>query len=377
MHSRIYAIIRKETREIIRDPVYLGLAFAVPILLMLLLGYGLSMDVKNIPVLFYDLDRSADSREYMHSFTNSEYFRFAGLAKDYEDAEHAIRSGNIRVVIVIPPDFSRMLNKGRPAQVQFLLDGSFPMRAEIVKGYVSAINAQFNMRMVTQYLSLKGQSGNVIFPVSVEGRTWYNPSLESKNFIIPGLLVITLMFYPALLAALVVVREKESGTIFNLYCSPVSTPAIVFGKAVPYICLAFIDYLVIFFMSVFLFHVRFTGSFLLLSAGALLYIACTIGLGILISVISRTQIAAMLITFLGTMIPSFLFSGFMASITSQEITGQIISRFIPATYFMGMVRGIYLKGLGFNYYLWDLATLGLYASIIYTIAILSFRKRIG
>ncbi|GAB4419464.1 MAG: hypothetical protein OHK0032_15340 [Thermodesulfovibrionales bacterium] len=144
MHSRIYAIIRKEAREIIRDPVYLGLAFAVPILLMLLLGYGLSMDVKNIPVLFYDLDRSIASREYMHSFTNSEYFQFAGLAKDYKEAEHAIRSGNIRVVIVIPPDFSRRLNDGRPSQVQFLLDGSFPNCSYICLYYVQSRNCYCN-----------------------------------------------------------------------------------------------------------------------------------------------------------------------------------------------------------------------------------------
>ncbi|HEC99385.1 MAG TPA: ABC transporter permease [Proteobacteria bacterium] len=377
MHNRIYAIIRRETRELLRDPVYLGLAFIVPLALKLLFGYGLTMDVKNIPVLFYDLDRSSLSREYMNSFTNSEYFRNVGLAKDYKEIDHVIRSGKIRVVVVIPSDFSRRLHEGRPAQVQFLADGSFPMRAEVVKGYVAAINAQFNQGMVSRYLSLKGQTAAAVFPTSVEGRAWYNPSLESKNFIIPGLLVITLMFYPALLAALVVVREKESGTIYNLYCSPVRPWEVVAGKAIPYIGVAFINYILIFLMSVILFKVRFTGSFILLSVGALLYIACTIGIGLFISVISRTQIAAMLITFLGTMIPAFLFSGFMAPITSQDITGQIVSRFIPATYFMGMVKGIYLKGLGFGYYAWDLLTLTIYAAVVYSVAILSFRKKVG
>lgn len=377
MHNRVYAIIRRETRELLRDPVYLGLAFIVPLALMLLFGYGLTMDVKNIPVLFYDLDRSSLSREYMNSFTNSEYFRNVGLAKDYKEIDHVIRSGKVRVVAVIPPDFSRRLHEGRPAQVQFLVDGSFPMRAEVVKGYVAAINAQFNQGMVSKYLSLKGQTAAAVFPISVEGRAWYNPSLESKNFIIPGLLVITLMFYPALLSALVVVREKESGTIYNLYCSPVRPWEVVAGKAIPYIGVAFINYILIFLMSVILFKVRFTGSFILLSVGALLYIACTIGIGLFISVISRTQIAAMLITFLGTMIPAFLFSGFMAPITSQDITGQIVSRFIPATYFMGMVRGIYLKGLGFSYYAWDLLTLTIYATIVYSISILPFKKRVG
>lgn len=377
MHSRIYAIIRKETRELIRDPVYLSLVFIVPIALTLLFGYGLIIDVKNIPMLFYDLDRSAVSREYMHSFTNSEYFRFVGLAKNYKEVDHVIRSGDIRVVVVIPPDFSRRLNEGRPAQVQFLVDGSFPWRAEVIKGYVSVINFLFNQKMVTEYLSRKGQAEVVAFPISVEGRAWYNPSLESKNFIIPGLLVTTLMFFPALLSALIVVREKESGNIFNLYCSPVKPWEVVAGKAIPYIAVAFINYILIFLMSIMLFKVRFIGSFTLLSVSALLYIACTIGIGLCISILSRTQVAAMIITFLITVVPAFLYSGFLSPITSQETAGQIVSRFIPATYFMGMVRGIYLKGMGFTYYAWELIALTLYATIVYTIAILSFKKRTG
>ncbi|MBT9139301.1 MAG: Ribosome-associated ATPase [Syntrophomonadaceae bacterium] len=328
-------------------------------------------------MLFYDLDRSAVSREYMHSFTNSEYFRFVGLAKNYKEVDHVIRSGKVRVVVVIPPDFSRRLNEGRPAQVQFLVDGSFPWRAEVVKGYVSVINFLFNQKMVTEYFSEKGQAEVVAFPISVEGRAWYNPALESKNFIIPGLLVTTLMFFPALLAALVVVREKESGTIFNLYCSPARPWEVVAGKAVPYITVAFISYIIIFLMSVMLFKVRFTGNFFVLTLGAIPYISCTIGIGLFVSIISRTQVAAMIITFLITVVPAFLYSGFLSPITSQDMTGQIVSRFIPATYFMGMVRGVYLKGLGVNYYVWDVATLMLYAAIVYTIAIASFKKRIG
>lgn len=377
MHSRTYAIIRKETRELIRDPIYVGLVFMLPIALMLLFGYGLTMDVKNVPVLFYDLDRSSLSREYMHSFTNSEYFRFVGLAKNYKEVDHVIRSGEVRVVVVIPPDFSRKLHEGKPAQVQFLVDGSFPMRAEVVRGYVSAINTQFNQGMVSDYISLKGQTAITVFPVSVEGRAWYNPALESKNFIIPGLIVVTIMFYSTLLSTLVVVREKESGTIYNLYCSSVRPWEVVTGKAIPYIGIVFIDYLILFLMTILLFSIRFIGNFALLSAGTLLYITCTIGIGLLISIIFRTQVAAMLVAFLGTMVPAFLYSGFISPLTSLSITGQIVSHLIPATYFMGMVRGVYLKGLGFTYYAWDMVTLAIYAAVVYGIAILSFRKKVG
>jgi len=377
MFSRVLSIIRKEIRELLRDPVYMGLAFVVPLSLKLLFGYGLIMDVKNIPITFYNQDRSSLSREYRNAFTNSEYFKLFSLAKDRHEVDYLIRSGTVRVVVDIPPDFSQRLRAGIPVPVQVLVDGSFPMRAEVVKGYVAAIDALFNQRLVSDYLASRGQAAATVFPISVEGRAWYNPSLESKNFIIPGLLVITLMFYPALLAALVVVREKEAGTIFNLYCSPVRPWEIVAGKAVPYIGVAFINYILIFLMSIGLFQVRFIGSFLLLSAGALLYIACTVGIGLFISILARTQIAAMLITFLTTMIPAFLFSGFIAPITSQDLTGQIVSRFIPATYFMGMVRGIYLKGMGLSFYAWDLATLAIYAAVVYGAAIKSIKKRIG
>ncbi len=377
MYSRLYAIVRKETREILRDPVYLGLAFVVPLALQLLFGYGLTMDVKNLPVLFHDQDRSALSREYRNAFLNSEYFRLIGLAENPREIDYMLRSGKARVIIEIPPDFSRRLYEGRPAPVQIVVDGSFPSRAEVIKGYVAAINAQFSEKMVSSYLALKGQPVTTFFPTSVEGRAWYNPSLESKNFVIPGLLVTTLMFYPALLAALVVVREKESGTIFNLYCSPARPWEVVVAKATPYIGVAFINYVIVFLMSVILFDVRFIGSFALLTTGAFLYITCTIGVGLCVSIISRTQIAAMLIVFLTTMIPAFLFSGFFTPITSQEITGQIISRLVPASYFMGMARGVYLKGLGFSYYLWDLATLTLYAAVVYSLAISLFKKKVG
>jgi ABC-2 type transport system permease protein len=365
-------------KEIFSDPVFIALAFIVPLAVTFLFGYGLSLDVKNMPVVFLDQDSSPLSRDYIYSFTNSEYFRLAGLSKDMADLDSKMRSGKARVGIVIPPDFSRKLYKGHSTEVQVLVDGSFPMRAMTAQGYVSAVDAQFNQKMVSQYLSRAGgQSVAGVYPIAVEGRAWYNPSLESKNFMIPGLLVLTLIMYPPMLVVLAIVREKELGTIFNLYCSPVRRWEVVFGKAIPYIAIVFINYLMIFTLSVLLFKVRFTGSFLLLSAGALLYIASTVGLGLCISVLSRSQIAAMLLSFIVIMLPSFMFSGFMAPITSMDATGQFISRFIPASYFMGMVRGIYLKGLGFSYYKWDLASLAVYAVIVYGIFIISFKKRIA
>jgi ABC-2 type transport system permease protein len=377
VHSRIVAIIRKETREVLRDPIYLSLAIAVPLIVTVLLGLGFVLDVKNLPVAFYDQDRSSLSREYMYSFTNSEYFHLVGLVTDPLQMERMIQTAQVRAVVVIPPDFSRKLNGGRQASVQVLVDGSFASRAMVVTGYIAAIDAQFNAQVLSEYLAQHGQVTTNVVPLSVDNRVWYNPSLESKNSIVPGLLVINLMFYPSLLAALVVVREKERGTIFNLYCSPAKRWEIIVGKAVPYIGVAFVDYLLIFLLSIGVFHVRFVGSFPVLTLAALLYISCCIGFGLVISVFCKTQVAAMLVTFVALMTPSMLFSGMMTPISSMDRSAQIISWFIPASHFMSMARGVFLKGLGFGYYLPDFLTLFLYAAVVYAIAMLGFRKKVA
>lgn len=376
MLTRLVAILKKEFRELLRDPLYLTFALIAPVIIIVLMGYGMILDVKNIPVSFIDYDRTPLSREYKYSFTNSEYFKFYKLIDSYKEAEELIQSGECRIIIVIPPDFSRKLYSGKPSQVQVLIDGSFPMRAEVMKGYVSAINNQFNQRLLKDFAQRQGISP-FTFPISVEMRAWYNPSMESKNFILPGELVTTLMFYSVLLASLIVVREKESGSIFNLYCSPVRPWEVVFGKAIPYITVSFFTYLIIFALTVWLFKTKFIGSFIFLTFSTVIYLFCTVGVGVLISVLAKTQITAMLIAFLGTIIPSFIYSGYFSPITSMSETGQLISKTIPASYFMDIVRGVYLKGIGIESHITDLISLLLYATVVYSLAILSFRKRIG
>lgn len=376
MFKRLLAILKKEFRELIRDPLYLTFALVVPVVIIILMGYGLILDVKNIQVSFIDYDRTQLSREYRNSFTNSEYFKFHKLIDSYQESEELIKSGECRIIVVIPPDFTKNLYGGKPAQVQVLIDGSFPMRAEVMKGYVSAINRQFNQWLLSNYFNKKGTL-QIELPVSVETRAWYNPSLESKNFILPGELVTTLMFYSVLLASLIVVREKELGSIFNLYCSPVKSWEVIFGKAVPYVSVSFVTYLIIFVTTVELFKTKFIGSFIFLTLATILYLFCTVGIGILVSVLAKTQITAMLIAFLGSIIPSFIYSGYFSPVTSMSDIGQIISRTIPASYFMIIVRGVYLKGIGIDSTLGELFSLVIYAFIVYGIAILSFRKRIG
>ena len=375
--DRALAIARKETRQLLRDPAYLGLAIVVPLLLILLLGYQLSLDVKGLLVAVVDHDRSRWSREYVDGLVHSEYFRLVGMLDSPEEAREWVRSGRARVVIDIPPDFGRRLSAGLPATLGVTVDGSFPARGQIGTGYVEAINALYNQRLLREHLARHGAGDDRLWPVQMELAVWYNPTLESKNFIVPGMLVVILMIFPPLLSALLIVRERESGTILNLYCSPAGRWDILAGKALPYVAVSFLDFLLIFAASIWLFRVRFVGAVWVLVAGALLYSVCTVGLGLLISTLTRSQLAAMLATFLGAVAPAFTFSGIFTPPASLDAVGRYVSRLIPATYFMDIVRGSYLKGGGVVAYVPSLLILMLYCVVIYVAAWLALRKRLG
>ena len=377
MGDRILAIARKETRQLLRDPVYLGLAFAVPLMLLVLLGYQLSLDVKGLLVAVVDRDRSVWSRQYVDGFVNSEYFRLVARLDTDAEAREWIRSGRARIVLDIPPDFGRRLGANETAVVGVTVDGSFPARGQIALGYLEAVSTLYNERLLRAWLAEHGRRGGQVLPVQMELAVWYNPTLESKNFIVPGMLVVVMMIFPPLLSALLIVRERENGTILNLYCSPATRWDIVAGKALPYVAVSFLDFLVIFAVSVWLFQLRFVGSAGLLSAAALLYSICTIGLGLLISTLTRTQLAAMLTTFLVAVAPAFTFSGIFAPVAGQDPIGRFVSRVIPATYFMDVVRGAYLKGGGLAPHGPNLTALAVYAVVVYTVTWLALRKRVG
>jgi ABC-2 type transport system permease protein len=373
---RVLAIARKETRQLLRDPVYLGLAFVVPLMLLILLGYQLSLDVKDLPVAVIDRDRSPWSRQYVDGFVNSEYFRLVGVLDGDAEAREWIRAGRARVVIDIPSDFGRRLSANEHVAIGIVVDGSFPLRGQIALGYVEAVSTLYNRKLLAEYLAAHGAGEAQAWPVQMEMSVWYNPTLESKNFIVPGMLVIVLMIFPPLLSALLIVRERESGTILNLYCSPVGRWDILAGKALPYVAVSFLDYLVIFAVSIGLFQVRFVGNAWILSLGALLYSVATIGLGLLISALARTQLAALLATFLAAVAPAFTFSGIFTPVASQDAVGRVASRLIPATYFMDVVRASYLKGTVALPYAVNFAALAAYVVVVYTLAWLALQKRV-
>jgi len=372
-NRRLLAVAQREIKEICRDKLYLTMALAVPLMVLILFAYGLSLDVENIPFAVLDQNRSPLSREYIDRLGRSRYFTLQHYLQDFGLIDQKLIKGSIRMGLIIPPDFERELALGKEAEVQALIDGSFPDRAETSRSYLEAVNLAFNLDLARCWQTATGAR---IPWIEVKTRAWFNPDLESKNFIVPGMMATILFFFPVLLASIAVVREKETGSIFNIYCSPIRRWEYVAGKLLPYLGLGMINYVMIFLISYYLFDIPFRGSFILLTATALLYLGVSTAWGLLISILLRTQVAAMLVGMISSVIPAFLYSGFFIAINTMGASGRFMAAILPPTYFMEMVRGIYLKGLGIQVYWSNLLILLLYFIALLGLSLHYFRKRI-
>ncbi len=372
---RVAAVAKKELKVLRRDRFYLFMALALPVLTMVVMGYGLSYDVKGLPLGVADLDRTAESRAFVDAFTVSDYFRLATTADSGDVLERAMQGGRIRTAIVIPPGFARTLHRGQSAQVQILIDASFATRAEIARGYVEAIVAQFNIERLHRLMERAPAGAVRLVGVDVAGRVWFNPTLETKYFMVPGLLVITLLFWAPILVSLSVTREKESGAILNVQTAPLARWEYVIGKLAPYVAVTFISYILLLAAAVGLFRVPVKGSIALLTGTAVLYIVALMGLGLLVSVLVRTQVAALLVTATISMSIGIFYSGWLAPLSTLNAQGQVMSRLLPTADFMTLTRGVFLKGLGFGAYRDTVLALTLYAFVFVILPILGFRKR--
>jgi ABC-2 type transport system permease protein len=370
---RLKAVIGKEIKEIVRDKLYLAMAFGVPILLKILFGYGLTLDVKNIPLAVLDQNRSNLSREYIHRVTQSRYFTLHDYLLDYGQMDKKLMDGRIRLGLIIPPNFDRTIHTGRAAEVQALIDGSFPDRAATIRSYLEVINMEYNRFLLEKEQTLRLRTGPWI---EVESRAWFNSNLESKNFIIPGLIATTLFYYPALLASIAVVREKETGSIFNIYCSPIRRGEYILGKLIPYWGIGLINFFLLCLLTNYLFQVGLRGSFIFLTIAAMVYVGVSTSMGLLMSILFKTQVSAMLITTVITLIPSFIYSGFFISVPSMGPEARFMAYILPPTYFMEIVRGVYLKGLGFSLYWPHLLILTSFLVIFLGLSIWKLEKRL-
>lgn len=350
--ARLLAVARRETLELVRDRFRLTTAIVAPVLLMLVFGFGLTIDVEHLPYAVLDRDASAASRAYLEPFAHSRYFEPHGALGSGAELERALVRGSLAFAIEIPPGFEHDLATGRTPAVAFWIDGTMPFRADVARGYVEAMHHAW----VAEHETAAGPPAP-----RVETRFWYNQGLRSALAFVPGLIAALLVILPSVLTAVAVVREKELGSIANLYASPLNRIEFLLGKQIPYAVLSLGYGAVLCVLALLVFDVPFRGSGAALLAGTVLYAFASTGLGLLVSCFTRTQIAAIMITILLTLLPAFLYSGFFTPVSSLSAGARAIAVGFPTTYFLDVCVGTFTKGLGFATLWRDHAALAVFA----------------
>ncbi len=341
---RLLAYTQRETLELRRDPIRGTLAVLGTVILMFVIGYGINMDVENLSFAVLDRDDTSISRDYTLQIAGSRYFIERRPITDYDDLDRRMINGDISLAIEIPPGFGRDVARGKNVQIGAWIDGAMPMRAETIRGYVQGMHASWLTQKAREQYGAAALAG----AFNIEIRYRYNPSVLSLVAMVPAIMPMLLLMIPAMLAALSVVREKELGSIINFYVTPVTRMEFLVGKQLPYIALAFMNFLMLTAFAIFVFRVPFTGSFLTLAAAALLYVIITTGMGLVISSFMKSQIAAIFGTALITLIPASQYSGVIDPVSSLEGMGKLIGQIYPTTYFVTISRGTFSKALSFG-----------------------------
>lgn len=363
--QRILAYIRREMLELLRDPVRLSVATLGTTLLMLIFGFGITLDVDSLRYAVLDQDRTPESRAYVETFQGSSYFKAEADLEGQRHILERLRSGDIALALDIPPGFGKDLRRGKPTEIGATIDGSMPFRAETIGGYLQGLHNRF----------LKDQHLLPPIPLNVETRYRYNQSFESINAMVPSIMGLLLIFIPAILSALSVVREKEMGSIANLYVTPVSRLEFILGKQVPYVLFSMLSFGIMFLMALLIFGIPFKGSLSGLALGALGYCIATTGFGMLISSFTRSQIAALFGTALLTMMPATQFSGMLQPVATLDGLGYWVGTFYPTTYFLKVCIGAFTKGLDFAS-LWPfIVSLFLFAPALLVLNVLLLKKQ--
>ncbi|MDF3196763.1 ribosome-associated ATPase/putative transporter RbbA [Pseudomonas sp. 1928-m] len=340
---RLFSYTRREALELRRDPIRGSMALLGSLLLLFIIGYGISLDVENLTYAVLDRDQTTTSQAYALNLAGSRYFIEQAPLRDYDELDRRMRSGEISLAVEIPPNFGRDLKRGGVPQIGMWLDGAMPMRAETIKGYVMGLHAGYLQELARQ----DSASTRSSLP-TLEVRYRYNPDVESLNAMVPAVIPLLLMLIPAMLTALGVVREKELGSIINLYVTPVTRLEFLLGKQLPYIALGMLNFVLLVVAAVWVFDVPLKGSLLALLTGGLLYISCATAMGLLMSTFTRSQIAAVFGTAIVTLIPAIQFSGLIYPVASLEGFGALVGQIYPTSHFLIISRGVFSKALGFT-----------------------------
>jgi ABC-2 type transport system permease protein len=366
MIQRMLTVGWKEAQQLRRDPRLFPILFIAPLFQLILLGYGATLDVKNIALAVWDQNRTAVSRDYLRSFTPNEYFYIRAYVDGYPEAERLIDRGLAHVLLVIPPDFGQRLKGGKSATVQAVLDGTDSNTAQIGLSYINRISETYSSRVRVE--AKPAHSG-----VDTRLRVWYNPELLSKNYMVPGVIAVILIVITSMMTSLAVVKEKEIGTLEQILVTPLRRTELMLGKLLPFAVIGFIDIGVVVLVGMYWFEVPVRGSILLLFALSAVYITTTLGLGLFVSTISHTQNQAQITVFF-LMFPMMILSGFAFPIANMPEFFQDLSHLSPVRYFLVIIRGIFLKGSGFDDLWPQVLALAALAAGIFGLSVYRFRR---
>ncbi|BAP88469.1 ribosome-associated ATPase and membrane protein RbbA [Burkholderiales bacterium GJ-E10] len=369
--GRMASYLWRESLELRRDPIRLALSLAGSLILMIVIGYGINMDVNDLRFAVLDRDQTPLSRDYVRNLEGSRYFVERPPLRDYADLDRRMRAGEIGLAIEIPPGFARDVARGRPVAIGAWVDGAMPNRAETIAGYMQGIHNHWLQERARRGPGTSSAAG----PVAIAVRYRYNPDVRSLPAMVPAVIPLLLMLIPAILTALSVVREKEMGSIVNLYVTPVTRTEFLLGKQIPYIGVAMINFVLLVALARWLFRVPITGSIFALTGSALLYVASSTAMGLVVSAFTRSQVAALFATAVLTILPANQFSGMINPVSSLEGLGRWIGEVYPTTYFIIVCRGTFSKGLGFADLRGDIAALAAAVPVLAMLGVALLRKQ--
>jgi len=372
---RLVAMARKEVQQIIRDPRSVAIVVVMPVVMMLAFGYGVSLDIKHIPVYVFDREGSRQSQDLLKRFQASEYFHVVQTVDNYPALVRAIDEGRCRFAIVVPWDFSRRLNAGGPVSVQALIDATDSNTANLAIGYSQAVVQAYSQQVQLDWLERRGQA-DVRAPISVDARTWFNENLESMDNIVPGVVAIVMAVIGTFLTALTISREWERGTMEQLISTPVTALEVMLGKLAPYFVIGLLDTCLCALLGIWWFGVPFRGHWSVFFLSSTLFLLLVLSVGYYFSVVAKSQLAASQISLLATFLPAFLLSGFVYPIDQMPVAIQVITYILPARYYMAIIRNVFLKGSALTLLWRDLFALALFAVILVLLATRAFKKKL-
>jgi ABC-2 type transport system permease protein len=371
----IIRFIIKEFQQFKRDPKMFGIILVAPVVQLIFLGYAANLDVENVKAVVFDQNRTSTSREFVKRFTSSGYFEIVEYVQSYNSLEENLNNGEAILALVISQDFEENIARRETALLQAIFEGSDGNQASIAAGYVQSIVSKYSKEIITEFMNTSGRKISPAGNLSAEVRVWYNPTMKTRNYMVPGIVGLLVSLVTLVLTSLAIVKEKEIGTMEQLIVTPIRPYQLIAGKLVPFTILGLVSVIIVLLAMRIIFEIPVKGSETFLLFSAFLYILSTLGLGLFISTISRTQQQAMMIAIFAVMMPMIFLSGFAFPIENMPEIIQIISNIIPLKYFNTIIRGVILKGLGFTDLWFEAMILLIMGVFILTLSSLRFKKR--